>query len=151
MKLFQNKVSQCKISKTVHNVIKTGRESGEISVSNRHGLKSITDTRALRQHCTKSRNDPVIEVTDWAQEHFHRRPSLNTVHRQWFLCSMWIKHVYEICKSFNSFFYLHFAQCCNSFGIGVVFEGASFPVISHMPYSTLPMSITHLFLAGVEL
>ncbi len=88
---YQKGVSQRKIAKslklsssTVHNIIQRFRESGTISVRKGQGRKTIQDARdlrALRQHCITYRNATVMEITTWAQEHFQKTLSVNTIHR----------------------------------------------------------------------
>ncbi len=88
---YQKGVSQRKIAKslklsssTVHNIIQRFRESGTISVRKGQGQKTILDARdlrALRRHCITYRNATVMEITTWAQEHFQKALSVNTIHR----------------------------------------------------------------------
>ncbi|KAK3510745.1 hypothetical protein QTP70_021334 [Hemibagrus guttatus] len=88
---YQKGVSQRKIAKslklsssTVHNIIQRFRESGTISVRKGQGQKTILDARdlrALRRHCITYRNATVMEITTWAQEHFQKTLSVNTIHR----------------------------------------------------------------------
>lgn len=68
---FQNIVPKCKIDfeyliSTVHNIIKRLRESGEISVCQRQGQKSVLDVCNLqkcRGHCIENRDASVMEIT----------------------------------------------------------------------------------------
>ncbi|KAK3545415.1 hypothetical protein QTP70_007410 [Hemibagrus guttatus] len=88
---YQKGVSQRKIAKslklslsTVHNIIQRFRESGAISVCKGQGRKTILDARdlrALRRHCITYSNATVMEITTWAQEHFQKTFSVNTIHR----------------------------------------------------------------------
>ncbi len=88
---YQKGVSQRKIAKSlklsssiVHNIILRFRESGTISVRKGQGRKTILDARdlrALRRHCITYRNATVMEITTWAQEHFQKTLSVNTIHR----------------------------------------------------------------------
>ena len=86
---FKNNVSQRAIarnlgisSSTVHNIIKRFRESGEIAARKRQGRKptlNARDLQSLRQHCIKNRHHSVKDITTWAQEHFRKPLSVNTV------------------------------------------------------------------------
>uniref|UniRef100_A0AAY4DHR7 Insertion element IS150 protein InsJ-like helix-turn-helix domain-containing protein n=1 Tax=Denticeps clupeoides TaxID=299321 RepID=A0AAY4DHR7_9TELE len=77
---YQKGVTQRKTAKalhlsssTVHNIIRRFRESGTISVRKGQGRKNILDARdlrALKRHCTTTRNATVKEITKWAQEYF---------------------------------------------------------------------------------
>ncbi|XP_041641385.1 uncharacterized protein LOC121508528 [Cheilinus undulatus] len=88
---FQNNVPQREIAKnlgmsasTVHNIIKRFRESGGITVRKGQGRKPILDVRelrALKQHCIQNRHDTVVDITAWAQKHFKKTLSVNTVRR----------------------------------------------------------------------
>ncbi|XP_029947370.1 uncharacterized protein LOC115388384 [Salarias fasciatus] len=88
---FKNNVPQRKIAKnlgialsTVHNIIKRFRESGQITVRKGQGRKPILtgcDIQALRQHCMENKLDSVVEITAWAQKHFGKTLSVNTVRR----------------------------------------------------------------------
>ena len=99
---FQNNIPQCKIAKTlkissstVHNIIKRFRESGEIFVRKGQGRKPILDARdlrALRRHCIKNRHDSVTEITAWAQDHFRKSLSVNTVRRAIHKCKLKLYH-----------------------------------------------------------
>ncbi len=85
---FKNNVPQRQIAKalqisssTVHNTIKSFRETGEISVRKGQGRRPLLDgrgLRALRQHCITHRHDSVIDITKWAQEYFQKPLSVNT-------------------------------------------------------------------------
>uniref|UniRef100_A0AAR2L1I4 Transposase Tc1-like domain-containing protein n=1 Tax=Pygocentrus nattereri TaxID=42514 RepID=A0AAR2L1I4_PYGNA len=99
---FKNSVSQCVItrnfgisSSTVHNIIKRLRESAEISTSNWQGRKptlNARDLRSLRRHCIKNRHHSVTDITTWAQEHFRKPLSVNTVHRSIYKCKLKLCH-----------------------------------------------------------
>ncbi len=88
---FKNNVPQRQIAKalqisssTEHNIIKTFRETGEISVCKGQGWGPLFDARglrALRWHCNTHRHDSVIDITKWAQEYFQKPLSMNTIHR----------------------------------------------------------------------
>ncbi len=69
-------------SSTVHNIIKSFRETGEISVRKVQGRRPLLDVRglrALRWHCITHRHDSVIDITKWAQEYFQKPLSVNTI------------------------------------------------------------------------
>ncbi len=69
-------------SSTVHNIIKSFRETGEISVRKVQGRRPLLDVRglrALRRHCITHRHDSVIDITKWAQECFQKPLSVNTI------------------------------------------------------------------------
>ena len=99
---FQNNIPQCKIAKTlkissstVHNIIKRFGESGEIFVRKGQGRKPILDARdlrALRRQCIKNRHDSVSEITAWAQDHFQKSLSVNTVRRAFHKCKLKLYH-----------------------------------------------------------
>ncbi len=82
---FTNNAPQCQIAKalqnsssTVHNIIKSFRETGEISVHKGKGRRPLLDARglwALRRHCITHRHDSVIYITKWAQEYFQKPQS----------------------------------------------------------------------------
>ncbi len=66
---------------TVHNIIKSFRETREISVRKGQGRRPLLDARglwALRQHCITHQHDSVIDITKWAQEYFQKPLSVNT-------------------------------------------------------------------------
>ncbi len=66
---------------TVHNIIKSFRETREISVHKGQGRSPLLDARglwALRQHCITHQHDSVIDITKWAQEYFQKPLSVNT-------------------------------------------------------------------------
>ncbi|KAL7851246.1 hypothetical protein AOLI_G00216020 [Acnodon oligacanthus] len=95
---FMNNVSQHAIarnlgisSSTVHNIIKRFRESGEISASKRQGRKptlNACDLRSLRRHCIKNRHHSVTDIITWAQEHFRKPLSVNTVRHSIYKCKL---------------------------------------------------------------
>ena len=63
--------------------------TGDISVYGQKSTLSARDLWPLRQHSIRHRHDSVMEITAWAQEHFQKSPSVNTVH-----CSVhifWLK------------------------------------------------------------
>uniref|UniRef100_A0AAR2J834 Transposase Tc1-like domain-containing protein n=1 Tax=Pygocentrus nattereri TaxID=42514 RepID=A0AAR2J834_PYGNA len=98
----KNNVSQSAIagnlgisSSTVHNIIKRFRESGEISASKRQGRKptlNARDLRSLRRHCIKNRHHSVKDIPTWAQEHFRKPLSVNTVRRSIYKCKLKLCH-----------------------------------------------------------
>ena len=95
---FKNNVPQRTIarnlgssSSTVHNIIKRFRESGEITACKRQGRKptlNARDLRSLRRHCIKKRHQCVKDITTWAQEHFRKPLSVNTVLRYIRKCNL---------------------------------------------------------------
>ena len=95
---FKNNVPQRTIarnlgisSSTVHNIIKRFRESGEITACKRQGRKptlNARDLRSLRRHCIKNRHQCVKDITTWAQEHFRKPLSVNTVRRYIRKCNL---------------------------------------------------------------
>ena len=95
---FKNNVPQRTIarnlgisSSTVHNIIKRFRESGEITACKRQGRKptlNACDLRSLRRHCIKNRHQCVKDITTWAQEHFRKPLSVNTVRRYIRKCNL---------------------------------------------------------------
>ncbi len=99
---FKNNVPQRTIarnlgisSSTVHNIIKRFRESGEISARKREGQKptlNACDLRSLRRHCIKNRHQCVKDITTWAQEHFRKPLSVNTVRRYINKCKLKLYH-----------------------------------------------------------
>ncbi len=53
----------------MYNIIKSFRETGEISVRKGHVRRPLLDAcglRALRRHCITHRHDSVIDITKWA-------------------------------------------------------------------------------------
>ena len=105
---FKNNVPQRTIarnlgisSSTVHNIIKRFRESGEITACKRQGRKptlNARDLRSLRRHCIKNRHQCVKDITTWAQEHFRKPLSVNTVRR--YICKCNLKLYYAKQKPF---------------------------------------------------
>ncbi len=99
---FKNNVPQCQIAKasqisssTVHNIIKSFRETGEISVRKGQGRRPLLDARglrALRQHCFTHRHDSVIDITKWAQEYFQKPLSVNTIRHAICRCQLKLYH-----------------------------------------------------------
>ncbi len=91
VKYFKNNVPQHQIAKalqisstTVHNIIKSLRETGEISVHKGQGQRPLLEAcglRALRRHCITHRHDSVIDIIKWAQEYFQKPLSVNTICR----------------------------------------------------------------------
>ncbi len=66
----------------MHNIIKSFRETGEISVRKGHVRRPLLDAcglRALRRHCITHRHDSVIDITKWAQEYFQKPLSVNSI------------------------------------------------------------------------
>ncbi len=100
---FKNNVPQCQIAKalqisssTVHNMIKSFRKTGEISVRKGQGWRPLLDAcglRALRRHCITHRHDSVIDITKWAQEYFQKPLSVNTIRRAIYRCQLKLYHV----------------------------------------------------------
>ncbi len=71
-------------SSTVHNIIKSFRETGENSVCKGQDRRPLLDARglqALRRHCITHRHDSVIYITKWAQEYFQKPHAGNTIHQ----------------------------------------------------------------------
>ena len=95
---FKNNVPQRTIARNlgisssmVHNIIKRFRESGEITACKRQGRKptlNARDLRSLRRHCIKNRHQCVKDITTWAQEHFRKPLSVNTVRRYIRKCNL---------------------------------------------------------------
>ncbi len=82
-------------SSTANNIIKSFRESGEISVYKGHGWKTLLDARglwALRRHCITHRHDFVIGITKWAQEYFQKPLLVNTTRRAICRCQLNLYH-----------------------------------------------------------
>ncbi len=68
----------------MHNIIKSFRETGEISVCKGHVRRPLLDAcglRALRRHSITHRHDSVIDITKWAQEYFQKPLSVNSICR----------------------------------------------------------------------
>ncbi len=101
---FKNNVSQRQIAKalqmqilssTVHNIIRSFRETGEISVCKGQGRRPLLDAHglwALRRHCVTHRHDSVIDITKWAQEYFQKPLSVNTIRRAICRCQLKLYH-----------------------------------------------------------
>ncbi len=99
---FKNNAPQRQIAKalqisssTVHNISKTFRETGEISVRKEQGWRPLLDARglqSLRWHCNTHRHDSVIDITKWAQEYFQKPLSVNTIRRA--ICRFQLKLYY---------------------------------------------------------
>ncbi len=82
-------------SSTVHNIIKSFRETGEISVRKGQGRRPLLDARGLwglRRHCITHRHDSVIDITKWAQEYFQKPLSVNTIRRAICRCQIKFYH-----------------------------------------------------------
>ncbi len=102
MEYFKNNVLQRQIAKalqisssTVHNIIKSFRETGEISVRKGQGQRPLLDAcglRALRRHCITHRHDSVIDITKWAQEYFQKPLLVNTIRRAICRCQLKLYH-----------------------------------------------------------
>ncbi len=98
----KNNVPQRQIAKalqisspTVHNIIKSFRETGEISVRKGQGRRPLLDARGLRTlrwHCITHRHDSVIDITKWAQEYFQKPLSVNTIRRAISRCQLKLYH-----------------------------------------------------------
>ncbi len=99
MKYFKNNVPQCQIAKdlqisssTVHNIIKSFRET---SLHKGQGLRPLLDTRglrALRWHCITHRHDSVIDITKWTQVYFQKPLSVNTIRCAICRCQLKLYH-----------------------------------------------------------
>ncbi len=99
---FKNNVPQRQIAKalqisssTVNNIIKSFRETGDISVRKGQGRRPLLDAhglRALRWHCITHRHDSVIDITKWAQEYFQKPLSVNTIRRAICRCQLKLYH-----------------------------------------------------------
>ncbi len=99
---FKNNVPQRQIAKalqisssTVHNIIKSFRETGQMSVRKGQGRRSLLNARglrALRRHCITHRHDSVLDITKWAQEYFQKPLSVNTIHRAICRCQLKLYH-----------------------------------------------------------
>ncbi|XP_061521383.1 E3 ubiquitin-protein ligase RNF185 isoform X1 [Phycodurus eques] len=84
------------------NIIKRFRESGEITACERQGRKptlNARDLRSLRRHCIKNRHQCLKDVTTWAQEHFRKPMSVNTVRRKLYLLT---ENVWRVKKALNT-------------------------------------------------
>ncbi len=102
VEFFKNSVPQHQIAKTLqissstlHNIIKSFREIGEISVRKGQGRRPLLDARglrALRRHCITHRHDSVINITKWAQEYFQKPLSVNTIHHTICRCQLKLYH-----------------------------------------------------------
>ncbi len=99
---FKNNVPQHQIAKalqisssTVHNIIKSFRETEEISVRKGQGRRPLLDAfglQALRRHCITHRHDSVIDITKWAQEYFQKPLSVNIIRRAILRCQLKLYH-----------------------------------------------------------
>ncbi len=99
---FKSNVPQRQIAKalqisssTVHNIIKSFREIGEMSVCKGQGRRPLLDARglqALRRHCITHQHDSVIDITKWAQEYFQKPLSVNTILRAICRCQLKLYH-----------------------------------------------------------
>ncbi len=96
---FKNNVPQRQIAKalqilssTVHNIIKSFRETGEISVRKGQDQRPLLDAHGLRRHCITHRHDSVIDITKWAQEYFQKPPSVNTIRCAICRCQLKLYH-----------------------------------------------------------
>ncbi len=82
-------------SSTVHNIIKSFRETGEISVCKGQGRRPLLDARglrALRRHCITHRYYSVIDITKRAQEYFQKPLSVNTIRHAICRCQLKLYH-----------------------------------------------------------
>ena len=94
---FKNNVSQCTIARNlgissymVHNIIKRFRESGENSAHKQQGRKptlNAHDLWSLGRPCIKTLHQCEKDITTWAQEHFRKLLSVNTVRRNICKCN----------------------------------------------------------------
>ena len=85
----------------VHNIIKSFRESGEISVRKQQGRKptlNAHDLWSLGRPCIKTRHQCVKDMITWAQEHFRKPLSVNTVRRN--ICKCKLKLYYAKWKPY---------------------------------------------------
>ncbi len=93
VKYFKNNsIANLSIS-TANNIIKSLRESGEISVYKGHGWKTLLDVHGLwafRRHCITHWHDFVIDITKWAQEYFQKPLLVNTIRRA--ICRCQLNH-----------------------------------------------------------
>ncbi len=99
---FKNNVPQRQIAKAlqisssiVHNIIKSFRETREISVRKGQGRRPLLDAHgllALRRHCITHRHESVIDITKWAQEYFQKPLSVNTIRRAICRCQLKLYH-----------------------------------------------------------
>ncbi len=99
---FKNNIPQRQIAKalqisssTVHNIIKTFRETGQISFHKGQGWRPLLDARglrALRRHCITHRHVSVIDITKWAQEYFQKPLSVNTICHAISRCQLKLYH-----------------------------------------------------------
>jgi len=84
----KNHISQCKIAKylgispsTKHNIVKSFRESREISMNEKPGnlcWMSVTFER-FRRHCMRNHHATGLKIATWTLEHFGKPLPLNTV------------------------------------------------------------------------
>ena len=58
----------------------------------RKPILDARDLRALKRHCIKNRHDSVTEITAWAQDHFRKSLSVNTVRRAIHKCKLKLYH-----------------------------------------------------------
>lgn len=85
----------------VHNIIKRFRESGEISARKRQGRKptlNAHDLWSLGRPCIKTWHQCEKDITTWAQEHFRKPLSVNTVRRN--ICKCKLKLYYAKWKPY---------------------------------------------------
>jgi len=76
-------------------MISIDSEKTEISVRMGQNQKSLNDAHdlwALRHHCIKNRHYSLIEKNSWAQEHFQKSLSVNTVHGAIDKCRLKLYH-----------------------------------------------------------
>ena len=89
---FKKNISQRAIARnllgispsSVRNIVKRFRESGEITPRKGQGRKATLndrDLRSLRRYCIKNRHQCVKDIATWAQEHFGKPLSVETVRR----------------------------------------------------------------------
>ena len=109
MKQFQKYVPRHKIAKTlkippstVHNI---NNRSGRVSVLTEQGWRSKLDVCDLS---LKNMHDSLFNITAWAQEHFQKSLSVNTVGRATHKCKL--KLYYAKKKP-----YMNMIQKCNHF------------------------------------
>ncbi len=74
----------------MHNIIKD-LEKLEQSVRKRQSRRPLLDARGpqyLRRHCITNLHDSVIDITNWAQEYFHKQLLVNTIRRSICRCQI---------------------------------------------------------------
>lgn len=67
---------------TAHNIVRRSRECGRISARKGQGRKSVLDARdlwALEGGCIQNRQDSVLEITAWAEDHFQKQDKMRFI------------------------------------------------------------------------